>query len=231
MTARCPARPRARAHRWPCGPSASGVARHRRQPVDQLGRRRRVCSGTERRRRARTRSHSPDRRGCVAQRRPRACDRPAQSRVPHLQQLRRDQRGREHDEQHGGVQVVAQHALLQADRGEDQPDLTARQHAETDEQLVARRADRADRRHELADDGDHEQDRRRRAARRPRERADVGVDADLQEEHRDEQVADRRQLPTDAIGLVAAVERETGDEGADDRRELARRRRVRRSRA
>ena len=51
---------------------------------------------------------------------------------------------------------------------------------------------------------------------------DVGVDADLQEEDRDEQVADRRQLAADAVGRAASGEREPGDERADDRRELGR---------
>ena len=78
------------------------------------------------------------------------------------------------------------------------------------------------RRHELPDDRDHEKDRRDPEHRRLRELPDVGVDADLQEEDRDEQVPDRLQLPPDAIGRVAATEREPGDERADDRRELGR---------
>ena len=48
------------------------------------------------------------------------------------------------------------------------------------------------------------------------------LDADLEEEDRDEQVADRRELALDAFRGRAARQREAGDERADDRRELRR---------
>ena len=50
----------------------------------------------------------------------------------------------------------------------------------------------------------------------------VIIDADLQEEHGDEQVPHGRELPPDALALRAAGERDAGDERADDRRELRR---------
>ena len=52
------------------------------------------------------------------------------------------------------------------------------------------------------------------------EGADVGVDADLQEEHRDEQVADRAELAADALGLAAPGQRDAGHERTDDRGQL-----------
>ena len=63
----------------------------------------------------------------------------------------------EHDEEQRRVEVVAEHAFLETDGGEDQPDLAARQHPEPDEQLVAGRAERTDRRDDLADDRAHEE--------------------------------------------------------------------------
>ena len=50
---------------------------------------------------------------------------------------------------------------------------------------------------------------------------DVGVDADLEEEHRDEEVADRARA-RDGSGRDERLraEREAGDERADDRRQL-----------
>ena len=62
---------------------------------------------------------------------------------PPAQQRRRHQRRDEHHEQQRRVEVLAEHVLLEADGGEDQPDLTAREHAQPDQRLVARRADRA----------------------------------------------------------------------------------------
>ena len=52
---------------------------------------------------------------------------------------------------------------------------------------------------------------------------DVGVDPDLQEEDRNEQMRDRRELAR-ARGPAAGLrgERDAGDERADDRRELGR---------
>ena len=98
--------------------------------------------------RARPSAIHPPAAGCRS-----ACPRASPPRagvVPELEELRGDERRDEHDEEEGGVEVVAQHAVLQPDGGEDQPDLAARQHAEADERLVARRADRAQRREQLA---------------------------------------------------------------------------------
>jgi hypothetical protein len=62
---------------------------------------------------------------------------PAHGAVADLEQLRRGQRGDEDHEQQRGVEVVADHPGLQAERGEDEADLAAGQHAQPDEQLVA----------------------------------------------------------------------------------------------
>ena len=50
--------------------------------------------------------------------------------------------------------------------------------------------------------------------------ADVGVDADLEEEHRDEEVTDRRELAPDALADRPVDKRDAGDEGTHDRRQL-----------
>ena len=52
------------------------------------------------------------------------------------QQRRRHQRADEDDDQQGGVLVVAEHALGETDRREDEPDLASRDHADADEQPV-----------------------------------------------------------------------------------------------
>ena len=139
---------------------------------------------------------------------------------PPLEQRRRHQRRGEHDEQQRGVEIAAEDPLAEPDGREDQPDLAAGDHPEPDQQLVARRAERADRGQQLADDGDGEQ-----AAGDPEhlgldERLDPGADPDLEEEDRDEQVPDRRELALDPLRRGAAREREAGDERTDDRREL-----------
>ena len=100
------------------------------------------------------------------------------------------------------------------------PDLAARDHADADEQPVARAAEQPGRGHELADDGDGEQHGGDAEHLPVGHRLDVGVDADLEEEHGDEQVPDRRQLAADAVRGRRAGEREAGDERADDRREV-----------
>ena len=92
--------------------------------------------------------------------------RAAYRRVAPLQQRRGDERRHQHDQQERGVEVVAEDAVGQPDRGEDQPDLAAGEHAQADESLVAAGADGAEGRHQLAHDGDGQEDRLRRAARR-----------------------------------------------------------------
>ena len=146
---------------------------------------------------------------------------------PHPEQARLEERWgqhrrRQHDQQHRGIEVVAEHPLLQADRGEDQADLTPGDHPEPDEPLVARRPEDPERRHELPDHRDHEEHGRDAEHIGREELADVDRDPDLEEEHGDEQVADRRELPLDAVLHLAARERDAGDERADDRGELRR---------
>ena len=117
---------------------------------------------------------------------------------------------------------AAEDALVEADGGEDEPDLAAGDHAEADEPLVAGGSEHADRGDELADDG-HDQQRGRDAQHLGLdERLDLDFDPDPEEEHRDEEVADRRELALDAFLRRAARERKPGDERADDRGELRR---------
>ena len=114
-----------------------------------------------------------------------------------------------------------EHAVGQTDAGEDQADLAAGQHPEPDHEPVADAAEQPEPGDELADAG-HDARARAMSARRlgSRERAEVGVDADLQEEHGDEQVADRRELPAHALGRRGAAQRDAGGERTDDRGEL-----------
>ena len=111
--------------------------------------------------------------------------------------------------------------LAQADGGEDQPDLTAGDHAQADQALVARRADRSERRDQLAQHGHREQRAGDAQHGRTRELTDLRVDADLQEEHGDEEVPDRRELALDPVGGRAAREGHACHERAHDRRELS----------
>ena len=60
----------------------------------------------------------------------------AQSGDAPTEQRWRHQRGDEDDDQQGGVLVVAEDALGEADRGEDDPDLAAWDHADADEQPI-----------------------------------------------------------------------------------------------
>ena len=57
---------------------------------------------------------------------------------------------------------------------------------------------------------------------RAEHRAEVGVDADEHEEHRDEHATDAVEVVGDAFVLVAAADRQPGHEGADDERQLGR---------
>jgi hypothetical protein len=141
---------------------------------------------------------------------------------PPLQQGRRDQRGRQHDQQHRPVQVGAQDALAQAQAGEDQADLAAGEHAEADQQPVAATPRRAEPGGQLADDADGEQGGGEAEHLGADEAGDVSVDADLEEEDGHEQVAHRRQLGADALRLGGPRQREPGHERADDRRQPGR---------
>ena len=73
---------------------------------------------------------------------------------------------------------------------------------------------------QLAEHGDHAQHGGEAEHRRLEHRLEVGVDADLGEEHRDEDVADGAEVAGDAVVLVALPEPEAGHEGADDERQL-----------
>ena len=120
------------------------------------------------------------------------------------QQRRRDERGGEDDQQQRGVLVAIEDRLAQPDGREDQADLTARDHAQADEALVPRRPGRADSGDDLPDQGHGEQAGADGEHRRVEERLDPGVDADLEEEHGDEEVADGCELAGDAVGDGAA---------------------------
>ena len=113
-------------------------------------------------------------------------------------------RRREHDEQERGIQVAAENAFSEPDGGEDQADFAPRNHPEPDEALVARRPPGADRGDQLADDGDREQGACDSQHFRFDERLDPGLDADLEEEDRNEQVTDRSELALDPFRRGAA---------------------------
>ncbi len=117
---------------------------------------------------------------------------------------------------------MAEHTLPQAERGEDQPDLAARNHADADEQLVAGPAEHARRGHELADNCDQEQHGGDPEHLAVGERFEVYVDTDLEEEHGDQQVPDWGQLSAHAVGGVRPRERKAGHECTDDRRQVGR---------
>ena len=139
---------------------------------------------------------------------------------PPAQHRGRHQRGREDHQQECGVEVPAEDPLAEADGGEDEADLSAGDHPDADEQLVAWRADGANRREELPDDRHGEEPGRDPEHLRLEERLDASTDPDLEEEHRDEQVTNRGELALDALGRRAAGQREACDECSDDRREL-----------
>ena len=117
---------------------------------------------------------------------------------------------------------MAEHTLPQPERGEDQPDLAARNHADADEQLVAGPAEHARRGHELAEHRDKEQHRGDPEHLAVGEGFEVDVDTDLEEEHGDQQVPDGSQLAAYAVGGVRARQREAGHERTDDRRQVGR---------
>ena len=73
---------------------------------------------------------------------------------------------------------------------------------------------------ELADDGGDEQRRGQPDDGWPGHRRDVGIEADLHEEHRDEQVRGGSEVALDPGVLLAPADRQPGDESADDRREV-----------
>ena len=138
----------------------------------------------------------------------------------HAQQGRRHDRRQQHDDQQRTVLVAVEHAVGQANRGEDQTDLTARDHAEADEQLVGTGASCPGGTDQLADHRHHGEHCGEPDHRRLGHRLQVGVDADLGEEHGDEQIAHRAEVARDAVVLAALCEAEAGHEGTDDEGEL-----------
>ena len=140
----------------------------------------------------------------------------AQLEQPLAEEGRRGQRGDKDDEQQRGVDVLAEDALAEPQGGEDQAHLAAGDHADAHQQPVARRAQHAGGRRQLADDRNDEERARHAQHVRVGELRDVGVDADLQEEHGDEDVTDRAHLPLDALRRAAAGQDQPGHEGTDD---------------
>ena len=118
-----------------------------------------------------------------------------------LEQRRCTERRREHDEEQRGVEVLAE-ARLHGARSSRRSARPRRAGSCRCRRAAGRRGSRQCRpRHaSLPSDGDDEQHRgdRRAPSSRPNG-LDVGVDADLQEEDRDEQVPDRRELAADAV--------------------------------
>ena len=106
--------------------------------------------------------------------------------------------------------------------GEDQPDLATGDHPDADQHAVDPNADRAERRHELAGDGDRQQHSGIQQHVRLEHRLEVGVHADEDEEHGDEHAADAVQITGDALLVVAPADGQPGHEGADDEGQLGR---------
>ena len=144
----------------------------------------------------------------------------SQSDEPQPQERRRDERRHEDHDEQGGVDVVTEHALLQADGGEDEADLAAGDHAEAHEQAVPRRTQEPSGGDNLADHRDGEQRGRHAEHLGVEEALDLSIDADLEEEHRDEEVADRGEVRTDAVRRAATGQRHAGHERPHDRRQL-----------
>ena len=107
----------------------------------------------------------------------------------------------EHDRHDRGVEVGVEHTFDEADGREDQPDLAAWQHPSPTSSRSPGPPRSPSPAAQLADDGATTSSRAVSASTaRVAERTDVDIDADLQEEHRDEQVADRGQLALDPLG-------------------------------
>ena len=140
---------------------------------------------------------------------------------PHAeaQQRRGDQRRHQDHEQQGAVEPVVEHSGRQAQGGEDQPDLAARQHAESDREPVACAPPGDEPGDQLAHDRDDQKTRGDAGDPALSHGPEVDRHPDLDEEQRDEKLADRCQLPSDALGRGAATQAEPGEEGADDRRQ------------
>ena len=139
----------------------------------------------------------------------------------HAQQRRRHQRGRQHDEQQRRVEVAAEDRLRCSPMVAKISPTSPRgimpmpmSHLSPGEPKTPTAAT------SLPIDRDHQQRRGDAEHLGVDELLDLGLDADLEEEHRDEQVPDRRELALDALLRRAAREREAGDERTDDRREL-----------
>ena len=114
---------------------------------------------------------------------------------PHAQQRRCDHRRDEHDEDERGVEVVVEHAGAQADAwrrsGRPRRGGSCRSRSATCRRRCPCAPTAAT---SLPITAITVRTRGEAEHRRLGERTDVGVDADLQEEHRDEDVADGRQL-------------------------------------
>ena len=136
------------------------------------------------------------------------------------QQRWRDDGGDEYDDEQRTVLVGVQHARGEADRGEDEAHLAAGHHADADEHLVGSGAERAHRGQQFAGDGQGAHGGGKAQHRWLRHGAEIGVDADLQEEHGDEDVAHRAQVAGDAFVVLATPQAQAGHEGTDDEGEL-----------
>ena len=139
---------------------------------------------------------------------------------PPPQEWWREQRGDEDHRDQRAVLVLAQYVVGQADAGEDEADLAAGEHPEADQEPVPDAAEQAHAGDELAEAGHDAEHRDEGEEVGVGERVEVGLDADLEEEDRDEQVADRGELPPDARGRRGATQGDAGRERTHDRGEV-----------
>ena len=155
---------------------------------------------------------------------PAALDAPAEPR-------RRDDRRREHDDEQDGVVARLQRAAREAERREDDADLSAG--------IIPMPIEHAGRRSPadgmpattLPTTATTPSTPISRSDSRVADRADARLRADQQEEHGDEEVRHRCEPPAQVLLLLDATERDAGHERSDDRREPAPPARGRRTRA
>ena len=114
------------------------------------------------------------------------------------------------------INVALDDPLAQTDTGEDQADLTARNHSEANEESVRGCSGGTNSGHDFANNTNSNQRRRHTDHGRFHELLDVGINADLQKEHRDKQVSYGLQFPLDTRRNGAPAKRQTSDESAHD---------------
>ena len=128
--------------------------------------------------------------------------------------------GDEDDDEDRPVQLVVEGADTETDRCEDEAHFASREHAEADHPLVARRSECSEGRQQFADDRKDRQQERDRQYSTVEHRRDIRADADVEEEHRNEDLTERRQVAFDSLVDGDASQPEACDKCSDDRCEI-----------